>query len=137
MAEAGHGIHPFGKRQDKPDASRDFSLIYIDNPTLLEDTLEGFESSPWASVDTEADSLHHYIEKLCLLQVSIPAEDYVIDPLAALDLLPVVRILEKKPLILHGADFDVRILKRFCNFSPSVIFDTMIAAQLFGYEKQG
>src|SRR3989338_10328949 len=137
MAEAGHGIHPFGKRQDKPDASRDFSLIYIDNPTLLEDTLEGFESSPWASVDTEADSLHHYIEKLCLLQISIPAEDFVIDPLAALDLKPLMTVLGKKPLILHGADFDLRLLKKHYDFTSASIFDTMIAAQILGYEKQG
>jgi len=95
------------------------------------------QNSPWASLDTEADSLHHYIEKLCLMQVSIPGEDYVIDPLGALDLGPLVRILEKKELLLHGADFDLRILKRFYQFSPPSVFDTMIAAQLLGYEKQG
>src|SRR3989338_6053533 len=107
MAETGYGIHPFGKGQKKPDASRDFSLIYIDHLTLLESTLERFESSPWVSVDTEADSLHHYVEKLCLLQISIPAEDFVIDPLASLDLGPLVKTLSQKHLIFHGADFDI------------------------------
>src|SRR5947208_882576 len=34
------------------------------------------------AVDTEGDSLHRYREKLCLLQVSLPGRDYVVDPLA-------------------------------------------------------
>ena len=89
------------------------------------------------AVDTEADSLHHYIEKLCLVQVSVPEEDMVIDPLVSLDLKPLVELLNRKSLILHGADFDIRILKRFYAFEPREIFDTMIAAQLLGYEKQG
>ncbi len=93
--------------------------------------------SPWVAVDTEADSLHHYIEKLCLVQVSVPEEDMIIDPLVSLDLKPLVELLSRKSLILHGADFDIRILKRFYAFAPSEIFDTMIAAQLLGYEKQG
>ena len=93
--------------------------------------------SPWTAVDTEADSLHHYIEKLCLVQVSVPEEDMIIDPLVSLDLTPLVELLNRKSLILHGADFDIRILKRFYAFAPREIFDTMIAAQLLGYEKQG
>lgn len=95
------------------------------------------QMSPWASVDTEADSLHHYVEKLCLLQISTASDDYVIDPLVPLEVAPVVRLLERKPLVLHGADFDIRILKRFYGFSPADVFDTMIAAQLLGYERQG
>lgn len=88
-------------------------------------------------MDTEADSLHHYVEKLCLLQISIPEEDFVIDPLASLDLKPLISVLEKKPLVLHGADFDLRLLKKHYDFIPASIFDTMIAAQILGYEKQG
>ena len=88
-------------------------------------------------MDTEADSLHHYIEKLCLVQISVPGQDFIIDPLAAFDLRPLMLILEKKPLIFHGADFDMRILKKSFNFNPVSIFDTMIAAQLLGYEKMG
>ncbi len=61
----------------------------------------------------------------------------MIDPLVPLDLGPVAEILLKKPLILHGADFDLRILKKTFGIVPSDIFDTMIAAQFLGYEKQG
>ena len=40
------------------------------------------------AVDTEADSLHCYFEKLCLVQVSVPGGDWLIDPLANFPLDP-------------------------------------------------
>ena len=61
----------------------------------------------------------------------------MIDPLASLNLGPLVKTLSQKHLIFHGADFDIRILRRFHDFEPRGLFDTMIAAQLLGYEKQG
>jgi ribonuclease D len=113
-------------------------LKYIDTPSLLEEACLVILRSSWAGLDTEADSLHHYIEKLCLVQVSTDDEDFVIDPLAGLDLTGLVSILNDKLLILQGADFDIRILKKFYpSFLPKEIFDTMIAAQLLGYDKQG
>ncbi|OGW91709.1 MAG: hypothetical protein A3D28_03955, partial [Omnitrophica bacterium RIFCSPHIGHO2_02_FULL_63_14] len=46
--------------------------------------------------------------------------------------------LERRPLIFHGADFDIRMLKRSYGFHPrSGIFDSMLAAQLLGSEGQG
>ena len=112
-------------------------MRYINHPPSLADVITSLKSSTWAAVDTEADSLHHYVEKLCLMQISTPSEDWVIDPLVPLDLGGLVLVLSQKPLILHGADFDLRILKKTYGFVPSNIFDTMIAAQLLGYEKQG
>ena len=53
----------------------------IDKPELLLEASGTIAASSWAAVDTEADSLHHYIEKLCLVQVSVPEHDFVIDPL--------------------------------------------------------
>jgi ribonuclease D len=84
------------------------------------------------AIDTEADSLHCYREKLCLLQVSVPGQDFVIDPLAKLDLEPLCEKLVDKQIVLHGADFDLRLLRRSLNFVPARIFDTVIAARLVG-----
>ena len=59
------------------------------------------------ALGTEADSLHRYHEKVCLLQVSVPGCDYVIDPLAVPDLSPLAPILEDpgvvKILVTRGA----------------------------------
>ena len=112
-------------------------MKYIDTPESLAPARRALEACPWAAVDTEADSLHHYKEKLCLVQISVPDEDFVIDPLAGLELGFLGEILSRKPLIMHGADFDVRMLSRACGVLPAEVFDTVIAAQLLGYEKQG
>src|SRR5438067_9456690 len=94
--------------------------------------LPQLESVDRVAVDTEADSLHCYREKLCLLQVSLPGRDYVVDPLAGVDLAPLCAALERKEIVLHGADFDLRLLRRGLNFSAQRLFDTMIAARLLG-----
>ncbi|MBI3251713.1 MAG: HRDC domain-containing protein [Candidatus Omnitrophica bacterium] len=109
----------------------------VDSPSALEEATALIAASPWAAVDTEADSLHHYIEKLCLVQVSTPSDDFVIDPLAAIELGGLLQLLSQKPLILHGADFDIRILHRFFAWKPKEVFDTVIAAQVLGYPHQG
>lgn len=109
----------------------------IDTPEALVDASKTIARAPWAAIDCEADSLHHFLEKLCLLQISVPGEDFVIDPLVPLDLHPLVEILGQKPILAHGADFDVRILRRFYGFRPRKLFDTLLAAQLLGYDRQG
>ena len=54
----------------------------------LASLLPQIEKADRVAVDTEADSLHCYREKLCLLQISLPGNDYVVDPLADVDLAP-------------------------------------------------
>lgn len=84
------------------------------------------------AVDTEADSLHCYYEKLCLVQLSFAGQDYLIDPLAAMDLAPLATVLTGREIVLQGADFDLRLLRRSMNFVATRIFDTVIAARLLG-----
>ncbi|HJT46418.1 MAG TPA: ribonuclease D [Chthoniobacterales bacterium] len=84
------------------------------------------------AIDTEADSLHCYREKLCLLQISVPSHDVIVDPLANVSLDPLVATLINKQIVLHGADYDLRLLRRNINFVPQRIFDTVIASRLIG-----
>ena len=84
------------------------------------------------AVDTEADSLHCYREKLCLLQVSVAEGDFLVDPLAGVDLNSLAKLLARKELVLHGADYDLRLLRRGLNLRPKRIFDTSLAARLVG-----
>lgn len=88
------------------------------------------------AVDTEADSLHSYFDKVCLIQLSADGEDYIIDPLARIDLAAFGRILADPSIqkLLHGADYDLRILNRDFGFTVSNLIDTMVCAQLLGYE---
>ena len=84
------------------------------------------------ALDTEADSLHCYFEKLCLIQISLPDEHVLIDPLAGISLEPLYQALKGKELILQGADFDLRLLQRAGSLEAERVFDTMIAARLTG-----
>jgi ribonuclease D len=104
----------------------------IANDSQLRELLPQLESADRIALDTEADSLHCYREKLCLLQISIPNHDAIVDPLADVDLAPLRGALTEKEIVLHGADYDLRLLRRNLNFAPKKIFDTVIAARLIG-----
>lgn len=101
-------------------------------PEYLETLVARLRSAEWVAIDTEADSLHAYPEKLCLIQVSSPEGDELVDPLAGLDLKPLFQALGGRELILHGSDYDLRLLHRSGGFVPQSIFDTMLASRLCG-----
>src|SRR5207249_11464858 len=104
----------------------------IGSPAELADLLPLAERNARVAVDTEADSLHCYREKLCLLQVSLREGDFLVDPLVENDLAPLADTLARKEIVLHGADYDLRLLRRALNFQPARLFDTVIAARLLG-----
>jgi ribonuclease D len=109
----------------------------ITNAKQLGAFLPRLHQAEWVALDTEADSLHAYPEKLCLLQLSLPRMDVLIDPLAAYDLRPLLDELRDRELILHGGDYDLRLLRRDLNFVPTAVFDTMLAARFLGHTEFG
>ena len=109
----------------------------IDTERKIEAFLPALRAATWVAVDTEADSLHAYPEKVCLIQVSTVAGDELIDPLARAKLDPLLEALAGHELIMHGADYDLRLLRKHHEFVPSAIFDTMLAARLLGVRQFG
>src|SRR5215831_9726709 len=104
----------------------------IDTDQMLGSFLPQLRAAAWVAVDTEADSLHAYPEKVCLIQISTVAGDELVDPLAGLNLNPMLDALSGHELIMHGADYDLRLLEKHHRFTPGAIFDTMLAARLLG-----
>jgi ribonuclease D len=102
------------------------------------DLIRQIQAADRVAIDTEADSLHSYREKLCLVQISVPSTilesvcDFIVDPLGNLDLEPLRHALEPREIVLHAADYDLRMLRRGLNFTASKIFDTVIASRLLG-----
>ena len=109
----------------------------IDREDKLAALLPVLRAAPWLAVDTEADSLHAYPEKLCLIQVSLPERDDLIDPLAGADLRPLWEVFSDHELIMHGADYDMTMLKRQFGSLPAVVYDTQIGARLLGDRRFG
>ena len=109
----------------------------IDTERKLAAFLPVLRAATWVAVDTEADSLHAYPEKVCLIQISTVAGDRLIDPLARLNLDPLLDALSGHELIMHGADYDLRLLRKHHEFVPGAIFDTMLAARLLGVRQFG
>ena len=113
-----------------------FSRV-IDTEQALRELLLKLRAAAWVAVDTEADSLHAYPEKVCLIQISTTAGDCLIDPLAGIQLEPLLAALSGRELIMHGADYDLRLLLKHHEFVPTGIFDTMLAARLLGERQFG
>lgn len=88
-------------------------------------------------IDTEADSLHRYRESLCLIQFADAANCVLIDPLAIEDLAPLGNYLAEAVVWMHGADYDMTMLKRQFGGLPGKIYDTQIGARLLGVRKFG
>jgi ribonuclease D len=104
----------------------------IETPEALAAVLPHLAPHDRIAIDTEADSLHCYFEKLCLIQISVPEHDLLVDPLAKLPLTPLFELLLGKELAIHGVDYDLRLLYRVGFGTPARVFDTMIAARLCG-----
>jgi len=109
----------------------------ISSQIELEALTERLGAVDSVSMDTEANSLHSYFERVCLIQVSTASEDALIDPLKGLDLQSFLSTVESKRLVMHGADYDLRLINRIANFDPQHLFDTMIAARLTGSSALG
>ncbi len=125
-----------GKRPPRVIEHPELSQHLLSTSEEVAALVEVIAPFPRIGVDTEADSMHCYHEKLCLIQISVPGCDALVDPLAAgIDLRPLWRTLEKREIILQGADYDLRLLRRNGFAEARSVFDTMLAARLLGLEQ--
>ncbi|MGC9522581.1 MAG: ribonuclease D [Anaerolineae bacterium] len=113
--------------------------MVVDTPEALTSLVDLIMDQPRAAVDTEANSLYAYQEQVCLVQLSIPGTDYLVDPLALEDMSPLAPFFESPAIekIFHAADYDLMVLRRDFDFVTRDIFDTMWAARILGWPKVG
>jgi ribonuclease D len=88
-------------------------------------------------IDTEADSLHHYSEKLCLMQLGVAGRIALIDTLALPDITSLLRVIDELTIWLHGADYDLTLFQKTYKWAPRKLRDTQIAARLLGHRELG
>ncbi len=111
----------------------------IDDEDSLARTAADFAAQPVVAVDIEADSMYHFREKVCLVQMAAGGQSVVIDPLAVPDLSVLAPLFARAEIrkIFHGADYDVRSLYRDFGIAIENLFDTQIAATFLGFSETG
>jgi len=111
---------------------------FIDQPSQLAPLLAALDRVDEVALDTEADNMYHYKTRVCLFQFLVEGEVFLVDVLApGVQLEPLLKRLERKHLVMHGSDFDLRLLHNLCGFRALSLFDTMLAAQLLGQQRIG
>jgi ribonuclease D len=113
---------------------------FFDDPKAAGEALRSLAVEKEVAFDLEADSLHSYREKACLLQLSSSSKNIVIDPLSCGEALDGLAALFTDPgvrKIVHGGDYDIRLLKKSFGFGIRNVFDTMVAAQFTRRPKFG
>ncbi|MFM7201919.1 MAG: ribonuclease D [Myxococcota bacterium] len=111
----------------------------VSHALALTEAVAHLESLSQVAIDLESDSLYHYYDKVCLIQISGGGVDYIVDPLALKDLSPLAEILADRRIekIFHAADNDVALLHRCLGLETFQLFDTLVAAQLCGHRQFG
>ena len=96
-------------------------------------------SNKYISIDIEGNGFFRYPEFVCLIQLCVGEDIYLVDPLAIEDIssLGIVFADQKILKILHAGDYDIRSLNRDYGFSFTNVFDTSLAAGLLGSKKLG
>jgi len=116
-------------------------MEHPDQPPVMVDQMKDLlklaqilAKQPQVAIDTESNSLFAYQEQVCLIQISIPNNDYMVDPIAIPDLSPLAPIFANPAIekIFHAAEYDLICLKRDYGYTINHVFDTMQAARILG-----
>jgi ribonuclease D len=115
------------------------NLHFIDTNDAFADAVRRMRHERMIAFDQEADSMFHFTEKICLIQMAVPGAVFVVDPLAVGDLSPLADVLSNPAIIkiLHGADYDIRCLYRDYGITVENLFDTELAARFLGEPETG
>ena len=121
-----------------PDAALPpFRLVA--NETAWRSCLATLRAAPRLAIDLEANSMYAYVERACLIQISTADADFILDPLANLDLSGLGDIVADPGVekVFHAAEYDLILLRRDYGWHLHNLFDTMWAARILGYKQFG
>ncbi len=112
---------------------------WIDQKDDLEKLARDLSRETAIAIDLEADSLFHFHEKICLIQLACPRFICLVDPLNIPDLRPLAPIFSNPDIqkIFHGSDYDIRSLYRDYEIEVVNLFDTELACRFLGLKQSG
>ena len=112
---------------------------YIRDQQAWDHCLEQLRQEPRLAIDLEANSMFAYRERVCLIQISTPTADYIVDPLAIPNLDGLGEIMADPAIekVFHAVEYDLLLMTREYGWELNNLFDTMWAARILGYSKLG
>lgn len=116
-----------------------YSIEIVDSNKKLVNIIERVYQENFVAVDIESNGLHRFKEQICLIQLAISGNVFIVDPLQISDIGPIGKLLKDEDIqkIFHSPDHDLRSFDRDWKFEVRNIFDTSIAAAFLGSEKLG
>jgi ribonuclease D len=114
-------------------------IRYVSDVAGLAEVREALDGASRIALDCEAAGYHRYSDRLCLIQLTVGGVTYLVDALA-IEPGPALAEALASPsteVIMHGADYDVRLLDRDVGIRVAGLFDTQIGASLLGAEATG
>ena len=104
--------------------------VMVYSQKILHEMVEELKKQPSIAIDTESNSLHAYRERVCLIQISIPGTDYLVDPFRINDMSELAEVFADPSIqkVFHAGDYDLATLKRDFGMEFNNLFDTMLAA---------
>ncbi|APC97950.1 ribonuclease D [Francisella frigiditurris] len=113
--------------------------MIIKQQSQFDQLIERIKAHNQITIDTEFFWVRTYFPILCLIQVSIDDDVFLIDTLNKdINLTALTDVFEESNIqkIMHSAANDIPIIKHFLNCKVNNIFDTQVAANFLGYQNQ-
>jgi len=119
--------------------NNDIQYEFVDTQKGLDRLVSNISGLDVMAVDLEADSMYHFQDKVCLIQLATRRQIYIIDPIR------LESIKQFKPYfsdsrirkVFHGADYDIRSLFRDFDIVIHNLFDTELACRFLGIQQSG
>src|SRR5690606_8507218 len=116
---------------------------WVRDAAALAELAAALREAPWVGLDSEANSMFAYRERVCLIQLNVGGSLWLIDPLAlaradaTLAELAAPLADPELRIWLHGGGNDVAGLARDFDLQLTNVFDTQQAASFLGWQRTG
>jgi ribonuclease D len=116
-----------------------FPIEIVVDAAQLDAVVNAMSCAKAIAFDTESNSLHHYPEQLCLIQIAANQKAYIIDMITLRGVEPLRKIIADESVmkVIHGSDYDIRSLDRHYGLRLHGLYDTHIAARFAGMTEVG
>ena len=125
------------KEKEKPTQDNPKDYQWIDTRQGLRQVVDFFKTKKAFGVDMEMDSMFHFQEKICLIQMATEQQTFIIDPLNISSMSLIKPLFENNRIkkVFHGADYDVRSIFRDFGIAINNLFDTELASRFLGMQQ--